>query len=161
MRRVTARPVVELLRLLDAVMFNVLVGNNDAHGKNYSLLHRADGIELAPLYDLTCTVAYRALSPRFAMRLGDQHLFEHLYPRHWDRFAKEVELSPSRVRHRLRDLAGRLAAAAPVTRDAFRDRGQWRPVLDTVVERVRSQCPQTLDRLSDTSGRNENTPGHA
>lgn len=49
----------ELERLLDLVALNVLVGNADAHAKNLSLLHGADGdIRLAPAYDVMSTVHY-------------------------------------------------------------------------------------------------------
>jgi serine/threonine-protein kinase HipA len=40
LREVSSAPVLDLARLLDAVIFNFLVGNNDAHGKNFSLLYR-------------------------------------------------------------------------------------------------------------------------
>lgn len=47
-----------LSRLLKAAFVNVLVGNGDAHGKNFSVLHQRDGrIELTPLYD-TLSTAY-------------------------------------------------------------------------------------------------------
>ncbi len=45
------------LRLLDSAIFNVIIGNADAHGKNFSLLYHRGGGPLAPLYDLMCTVA--------------------------------------------------------------------------------------------------------
>ena len=46
-----------LIRLLEMVFVNVLVGNGDAHGKNFSVLHHRDGrIELAPLYDSHSTL---------------------------------------------------------------------------------------------------------
>jgi serine/threonine-protein kinase HipA len=35
LREVSSAPVLDLARLLDAVIFNFLVGNNDAHGKNF------------------------------------------------------------------------------------------------------------------------------
>jgi serine/threonine-protein kinase HipA len=45
--------------LLAACTVNVLVGNGDAHGKNFSLLHDPAGtLSLAPLYDLMCTLFY-------------------------------------------------------------------------------------------------------
>ena len=48
-----------LERLLGAVTVNALVGNGDAHAKNFSLLHTDDGaLTLAPLYDLMCTQYY-------------------------------------------------------------------------------------------------------
>lgn len=52
-REVSSIPVTDLQRLLDAAIFNYLIGNNDAHGKNFSLVYHDDGsIRLAPLYDL-------------------------------------------------------------------------------------------------------------
>ncbi len=68
LRRVAARPAVEVLKLLDAVIFNVIAGNADAHGKNFSILYDADGPRLAPLYDLLATVAYPDLPTKFAMQ---------------------------------------------------------------------------------------------
>src|ERR1039458_4008542 len=43
LREVSNSPVVDLALLLDAVIYNYLVGNNDAHGKNFSLLYRSAG----------------------------------------------------------------------------------------------------------------------
>ena len=40
LREVSSAPVIDLARLLDAVIYNYLVGNNDAHGKNFSLLYK-------------------------------------------------------------------------------------------------------------------------
>ncbi|WP_136686124.1 HipA domain-containing protein [Falsirhodobacter xinxiangensis] len=34
------------------VIFNLLVGNSDNHGKNGSIIHTSAGVELAPLYDV-------------------------------------------------------------------------------------------------------------
>src|SRR5215469_10545882 len=45
LREVSSTPVIDLARLLDAVIFNYLVGNNDAHGKNFSLLYRGAGTQ--------------------------------------------------------------------------------------------------------------------
>jgi serine/threonine-protein kinase HipA len=48
-----------LERLLQAVTLNALIGNGDAHAKNFSLLHHSSGaLTLTPLYDLLCTLHY-------------------------------------------------------------------------------------------------------
>ncbi len=61
-----------LERLLEAVTLNVLIGNGDAHGKNFSLLHADHGaLTLAPLYDLMCTLYYG--DERFAMYIDTVH----------------------------------------------------------------------------------------
>ena len=68
LREVSSAPVIDLQRLLDAVIFNYLIGNHDAHGKNFSLLYEEPGeARLAPLYDLVCTVYYPELSRKMAM----------------------------------------------------------------------------------------------
>lgn len=46
--------------LLAWVLFNLLAGNGDAHLKNLSFYVSAEGITLAPFYDLVSTEAYRA-----------------------------------------------------------------------------------------------------
>lgn len=52
-------PAADIEVLLRAVVLNVLIGNGDAHAKNFSLLHRASGaLGLAPLYDLMSTLYY-------------------------------------------------------------------------------------------------------
>ncbi len=46
------------LQLYRWLVFNVLVGNGDNHLKNISFLVGADGINLAPAYDMLCTAVY-------------------------------------------------------------------------------------------------------
>jgi serine/threonine-protein kinase HipA len=45
-------PVVEKAKLFRRVIFNFLVGNEDMHLKNYSVVTRNDIVELSPAYDL-------------------------------------------------------------------------------------------------------------
>lgn len=45
-------------RLFSWLVFNVLVGNSDAHLKNLSFLVSSEGIQLAPFYDLLSVAAY-------------------------------------------------------------------------------------------------------
>lgn len=104
-RRACAAPAPAVLRLLDAAVFNVLVGNADAHGKNYSLLHRPAGIDLAPLYDLLCTAAYPDVHPKLAMKVGKRATLEAFTPDTWDDFANEIGMGAPFVRRRAAALA--------------------------------------------------------
>ncbi len=56
----------------EAFAFNVLVGNTDAHAKNYSLLLRGPRVALAPLYDAASYAPYvKAREPvRSSMKVG-------------------------------------------------------------------------------------------
>ncbi len=45
-------PIIEKVKLFRLILFNFLVGNEDAHLKNYSLIVRKGKQELSPCYDL-------------------------------------------------------------------------------------------------------------
>ena len=111
-RRVCTRPAREVLKLLDAAILQMLLGNADAHGKNYSLRARPDGsIEVAPLYDLLSTVAYPDLSPMLAMKIAGRGRLRQLRRGDWDRFAASADLSARFVRRRVRELCGAVEEA--------------------------------------------------
>ncbi|MCP3959925.1 MAG: type II toxin-antitoxin system HipA family toxin [bacterium] len=107
-----SRPALDRLEMLRRVLFNYLIGNADAHGKNFALLHEAEGTRLAPAYDLLCTTVYRDHTGRMAMKVGGRNRFGQILPRHWERFARDVGLAPPRVRRDLLAMAERLPAEA-------------------------------------------------
>ena len=51
-------PAVARSRLFGWLVFNVLVGNSDAHLKNLSFLVSHEGVQLAPFYDLLSVASY-------------------------------------------------------------------------------------------------------
>lgn len=60
LRRHSADPITDMLKLWDMVVFDFLIGNTDAHVKNFSLLYSPDmrRIRLAPAYDIVSTAVY-------------------------------------------------------------------------------------------------------
>lgn len=105
LRRVVVRPAVDVLKLLDAVIFNVIAGNADAHGKNFSILYAAEGPRLAPLYDLLATVAYPDLSPKFAMKIGKRATLAELDAKGWAAFATDAGLGLPLIRRRVAEIS--------------------------------------------------------
>ena len=112
------RPALDRLELLRRVLFNYLIGNADAHGKNFALLHEAEGLRLAPAYDLLCTTVYRDHTDRMAMKIGSKDRFTQILPRDWERFARDAGLAPPRVRRDLLAMADRLPAEAGLLAEA-------------------------------------------
>lgn len=104
LRRVALRPAVDVLRLLDAVIFNLIAGNADAHGKNFSLLYDAAGTRLAPLYDLVMTVAYPELPPTLAMPIGGCAELAEMDSGRWAAFAEEATLGLPLIRRRVAEI---------------------------------------------------------
>ncbi len=105
LRSVSLYPARDVLKLLDAVIFNLIVGNADAHGKNFSILYHKSGPRLAPLYDLLATVAYPELSPRLAMKVGKRATLAELDAEGWATFASGTVLGLPLVRRRVAEIS--------------------------------------------------------
>lgn len=66
------------------LVFNTLVGNCDAHGKNYSLFLRPDGsVDLCPLYDALCTRVWQESSDLLAMPINSKKRANELSLSDW------------------------------------------------------------------------------
>jgi serine/threonine-protein kinase HipA len=115
LRRAATRPAREILKLLDAAIFNLIIGNADAHAKNFSLLHSGGNgggaITLAPLYDLLSTIIYPNLHVKLAMKIGGKSVLEDIEPRHWARFAADAQLGAPFVRARIKQLCSAVTTA--------------------------------------------------
>ena len=60
--------------LWDQVMFAWIIGDEDKHAKNFSILYERGHLpQLAPIYDAVCTLAYQDLERGMAMRIGNTH----------------------------------------------------------------------------------------
>ncbi len=69
-RNHSSQPVIDIPEFLKILIFNFLIGNADAHGKNFSLIYRNDMPSLAPAYDLLSTTIYPRLSKKLAMKIN-------------------------------------------------------------------------------------------
>jgi serine/threonine-protein kinase HipA len=131
LRDMSSVPAIDVARLLDDVVFNYVVGNNDAHGKNFSLVYRRSGageleIRLSPLYDVVSTIYYPELSRDMAMRIGEQYSSEIATLRDFEKLAEDAKLGKPLVRARLIEVAERVRAALPNV-----------PAMNPVAEQVR------------------------
>ncbi len=147
LRQVALRPAVEVLKLLAAAIFNLIVGNADAHGKNFSILYDEGGPRLAPLYDLLATVAYPELSPRLAMKIGRRSTLAEMDAWGWEAFAKDTALGLSLVRRRVAEVSEIVEARAEGLAASLMQSGLDEHVLAhvaaTVVSRAK-QCALTV-----------------
>ncbi len=156
LRRVATRPAVDVLKLLDAVIFNVITGNADAHGKNFSILYDDEGPRLAPLYDLLTTVAYPELSPRFAMKVGKAATLAEMETKDWSAFAFEASVGLPLLRRRLAEMCDAVDKhAAKVANQIVRpglDEAALRRFADMAIARAKS-CAKTFAEGGSRSGR--------
>lgn len=136
LRRAATRPGVEVLKLVDAAIFNVIVGNADAHGKNFSLLYQVTGASLAPLYDLICTAAYEDLSTRFAMKIGKSRTIDEIDGNAWSTFATDAGFTAGYVLKRVGKLAESTQRAIPDVVARLVEEGSNHEALDSFASLV-------------------------
>jgi serine/threonine-protein kinase HipA len=126
-------PVLDIRNLIDGLIFNTLIGNADAHGKNYSLLYSNGQRRLAPFYDLVCTMAWPELSTQFSMKIGRCKTLKEITPSHWTKMAEESGLGTPMIRERIQSFCEKTVAA-----------------LDQVDSGVWNLNPEMTDRISET-----------
>ena len=67
----TVNKAVARMTLLRWALFQFLIGNCDAHGKNFSFFVRREGLDPAPWYDLVSVLQYPGIDHELAMAWGD------------------------------------------------------------------------------------------
>jgi serine/threonine-protein kinase HipA len=131
--------VIDLQGLLDAVIFNFLIGNHDAHGKNFSLLY-GDETRLAPLYDVLSTAYYPDLAKKMAMKIGGEYESEKVQPKNFDQLADEAGLAKPMVKRRVQEVAEIVLSKAP---ELITDN----PTTKTVATLIQGRCTRTLQKF--------------
>ena len=111
LREWSSTPVLDIREFVDGLVFNSLVGNADAHGKNFSMLYQNGTRRLAPFYDIVCTLAWPELSGTPAMKLGTARSINDLTLTHFQRMAEESQLGWPSVRERIAKLSQRIRNA--------------------------------------------------
>lgn len=145
---------LDVLQLFDAVVFNILACNTDAHAKNYSLLvSAAPKMRMAPLYDVMCAEVFDGVTRNLAQTVADKNRGAYLKRRHWLRLAAACGLAGPPTLRRIAGLANRALANVEMARlevEAMPAGGH--ESLAAVVEAVARQCRAILAGLDDIEG---------
>jgi serine/threonine-protein kinase HipA len=144
-------PAVQRLQMLRWVIFQVLIGNTDAHAKNLSFFCSEQGCELAPAYDLVSTLAFSTttLEDSFSMSIGDAFLVQELSPYEWANFAVTCGLSPKLVATELKKLASKVLDSLAATTEEVLAEGADRAVVDSVCSVIRPGCLRQMNIAGD------------
>ena len=109
----TAEKAVTRMGLLRWALFQYLIGNSDAHGKNVSFFCKPNGLSLAPFYDLVSVVQYDGLDKELAMAYGDEFELDDIRSCDWALFAERTGTPRpllSREMRRIGEMAAKAAA---------------------------------------------------
>ena len=146
-RQVTRPNAPQILRLLDYVIFNTLIGNHDAHAKNFSLLYLVGAPTLAPLYDALSTAIYPSLTVKMAMKIGSKYKFSEVEVRHWEQFAESVGLSKAQTKKRILEIATLLPIAARQLQSNSNYAFAGEAIVEQIVALIEQRSALTIRRL--------------
>jgi len=154
-RSATRPSAPHVLRLLDYVIFNALIGNHDAHAKNFSLLHSGRAPVLAPLYDTLSTAVYPSLTPKMAMKIGGRYRFSEVQAPHWEQFAEGAGFTRAQARRRILELARLLPATARKLQSAPGRGFAGNAVVEQIKALIEQRCALTIRRLENRATEND------
>lgn len=106
--------LIDIMRFIEWIVFNYLIGNTDAHAKNLSLLYVNDGIRLAPFYDLLSTEVYpeKIVDHTMAMLINGKGKYNSLRPKDFISLFENLGLNATNMMKSIKDkFAGFVPAA--------------------------------------------------
>lgn len=150
--------IVELLRRLrgpymardvndfvHAALVNFLLGNSDAHGKNFALLYGpSEGPRLAPLYDIVSTAVYPDVTERMAMAIGGADDPDAVDLEAWRRLAGECGFGGG-MAALVRRRTAAILRFTELERGNAERRGWHRPVIDRIVQVCRRRAGRLIE----------------
>jgi serine/threonine-protein kinase HipA len=138
------RPAADQRALLGWVIFNVLIGNADAHAKNLSILFTEKGPQLAPFYDLLSTQVYPNLAEKLAMKIGGENRIGWLHARNWERFADAVSLKRRYVLGTVRSMAERIVSVVEPLAKSYEETHDGEKIVGKIMELLRKRAMTLL-----------------
>jgi serine/threonine-protein kinase HipA len=139
LRNESPRGGAEVLALLRATILNYVLGNSDAHAKNFSLLH-GDIVQLAPLYDIVSTAVYPSIDDSMAMAIGDNVDPDSLSGGDLYDLAEDCGLSYVELSREWPRFATVTLRAAEQVASEARSAGWHRPIVDRILALARERA---------------------
>ena len=134
--------LADQMRFVDFFLYNFLIGNADAHAKNFSLLLVDGGSAVAPLYDAMSTLVYPQIYNAMAMEIGGHYEFKDVTREAFAMFAEKCDINPRAVLDRLDDMSERIQTAADELSVEMPDEGWPSPIYARIGEVIRRQIAQ-------------------
>jgi len=125
---------------LDWISFNFLIGNNDSHSKNISLLLRGDKTELAPFYDLLCTAIYPSLSKQFSFKIGDRNDSSKIGKNQLVLMEKQLGLKQGTVSERMLQMRDKLLEHKDIVAQELKEMHPKMKIAARISELIGKRC---------------------
>ena len=129
-----ASPAKDQIKFLNLIIFNYLIGNSDAHGKNFSLLYVETKPHLAPAYDLISTEVYPEIDSKMAMSIGDEFRPEKIQIRHFQNLVTNTKTAQTVLESQVKSMSERIVPTAIAQKSELKSQGITSQVFDDIIK---------------------------
>ncbi|HKF84080.1 MAG TPA: HipA domain-containing protein [Solirubrobacterales bacterium] len=134
--------------MVRSAVLNFVLGNSDAHGKNFAILFTRDGRRLAPLYDIVSTAVYD-LDREMAMAIGGNFDPDSIQLADWLDMSAGCDLSPRRFFPLVRATATGIKQAVSTVRAEAEAEGWYAPVIAEVEAVARERADHIGEEIEE------------
>ena len=103
----------DTIAFLDQIIFCFLIGNGDAHAKNFSVIYLGGRAELAPAYDLLSTTVYPNLAAKLAIKIENEYSFRWITRGKFVRMGEKAGIAEKVIDLELAKMSKRITVAVP------------------------------------------------
>lgn len=132
-------PAIEKLVLFKLVIFNYIIGNDDQHLKNFSIITKDGKVKLSPCYDLlNTTIEYRKPDEEIALPLKGKkrHLTYEILVKYYG--LERCELTTKSIDKVLETVASAIPAWKSLINSSFLSEGMKEKYLELLEMRLRN-----------------------
>ncbi|MCL2673511.1 MAG: HipA domain-containing protein, partial [Alphaproteobacteria bacterium] len=146
----SSQKATDSYKFIELLTFNYLIGNTDAHAKNFSLLHiNGEGrIILAPAYDVLSTEVYpdKSVSHKIAMIVNGKEKYDKVAKKDWLALYGQLGLNPTNTLQEMKRNYRNIVSVAESLRDELNQDEITRcDVYDKIIEKIKERYKVLFD----------------
>lgn len=136
LRENSSDPIADQLKLWDLIVFNFLIGNTDAHIKNFSLLYGPDlkTIRLAPAYDIVSTTVYDQSTRDMGFAIGGVRSISDITEEDFRNASREIGIGEMMAMKRFETMCNRFKSALNESAEEISNEGF--PKVNEIKKRI-------------------------
>lgn len=140
----SSSPLKDIIQLIKWVIFNIVIGNCDAHAKNLSLLIHDNGdYTLAPFYDILSTAVYPDLNQELAMKVGGDYSLKNTEQHRWKKFAEEIQIQDTLIKNTSLEVCNSIKTHTPTITQQIQE--SWGK--SDVINKIQNKAIQRSDAI--------------
>jgi serine/threonine-protein kinase HipA len=143
----SAQALVDANRFIEQAIFNFLIGNTDAHGKNFSLLHKKGNVCLSPAYDLLSTEVYpeKLIDHYMAMLINGKGKYDAVGKKDFIMLFEHLDLNATNTMRLVKDKFAGIAEKAETLRDDLNSTVFKNEIYDLIIDIIKRRIKKLFN----------------